>query len=100
MRQGQGRARHSYNERQVLSIYQEAFVAGNIYKKIEIVGTSQAGISEAVEAAVHRASRTLKGLDWFEVKEIRGTIADGRIGEYQATVSIGFRVLSDEELKG
>ena len=60
---------------------------------------SQAGIDEAIQAAVGRAAQTLKGLDWFEVKEIRGTIGDGRVSEYQVTVSIGFRVLSDEELR-
>jgi flavin-binding protein dodecin len=74
-------------------------VAGNIYRKTEVVGTSQAGIDEAIQAAVGRAAQTLKGLDWFEVKEIRGTIGDGRVSEYQVTVSIGFRVLSDEELR-
>jgi len=74
-------------------------MAGNIYRKTEVVGTSQAGIDDAIQAAVSRASQTLKGLDWFEVKEVRGTIADGRISEYQVTVSIGFRLLSDDELK-
>jgi flavin-binding protein dodecin len=73
-------------------------MAGHVYKIIEIVGTSEVSIAEAVRAAVHRASQTLKGLDWFEVKETRGTIVDGEVGEFQATVRIGFRVLSDEEL--
>jgi flavin-binding protein dodecin len=73
-------------------------VAGHIYRKTEVVGTSQAGIDEAIQAAVSRASQTLKGLDWFEVKEVRGTIGDGRITEYQVTVSIGFRLMSEDEL--
>jgi flavin-binding protein dodecin len=70
-----------------------------VYRKTEIVGTSQAGFEDAINAAVSRASQTLKGLDWFEVKEIRGSIANGSISEYQVTVSIGFRVMSEEELK-
>jgi len=74
-------------------------MAGHIYRKTEVVGTSQAGIDDAIKAAIGRASQTLKGLDWFEVKEIRGNIADGRISEYQVTVSIGFRLMSDDELK-
>jgi flavin-binding protein dodecin len=74
-------------------------VAGHVYRKTEIVGTSQASMEDAVTAAVSRASQTLKGLDWFEVKEVRGTIADGRVHEWQVTVSIGFRVLSEEELR-
>ena len=74
-------------------------MAGHIYRKTEVVGTSQAGITEAVQAAVNRAAQTLKGLDWFEVKEMRGTIADGRITEYQVTVAIGFRLMSEDELR-
>ena len=50
----------------------EASVAGNIYKQIDLVGTSEVGVSEAIEAAVARAGETLKGLDWFEVGQIRG----------------------------
>jgi flavin-binding protein dodecin len=74
-------------------------VAGHIYRKTEVVGTSQSVISDAIQAAVARASQTLKGLDWFEVKEIRGTIKDGKVDEYQVTVSIGFRLMSEDELK-
>jgi len=74
-------------------------MAGHIYRKTEVVGTSQAGIDDAIKAAIGRASQTLKGLDWFEVKEVRGNIVDGRISEYQVTVSIGFRLMSDDELK-
>ena len=73
-------------------------MTGNTYKIIELVGTSAASISEAVESAVIRAGQTLKGLDWFEVGEVRGRIKDGRVEEYQVKVKIGFRVMSEEEL--
>ncbi len=73
-------------------------MAGHIYRKTEVVGTSQAGIDDAIQAAVGRAAQTLKGLDWFEVKEVRGNIVDGRISEYQVTISIGFRLMSEQEL--
>jgi len=74
-------------------------VAGNTFKLVELVGTSSVGVSEAIEAAIVRASQTLRGLDWFEVQQIRGTVRDGRVGEYQVVIKVGFRVLSDEELK-
>jgi flavin-binding protein dodecin len=63
------------------------------------VGTSAAGVSEAIQAAVSRASQTLKGLDWFEVQQARARLEDGRVVEYQADVKIGFRILSEDELK-
>jgi len=74
-------------------------MAGHIYKTIDLVGTSEVGISEAVQAAVGRASQTLKGLDWFEVGPVRGRIENGRIAEYQVAVKIGFRVMSHDELQ-
>ena len=72
---------------------------GHVYRITEVVGTSEVSIAEAVQNAVRRASQTLKGLEWFEVADTRGTIADGRVNEFQVTVRIGFRLLSDEELK-
>jgi len=74
-------------------------MAGHTYKTIDLVGTSSEGVTEAIESAVNRASQTLKGLDWFEVGQIRGEIVDGNIAWYQVAVKIGFKVMSDEELR-
>ena len=46
------------------------------YKVIELVGSSSEGLQQAIENAVSRASQSLQGLDWFEMKEIRGSIQD------------------------
>jgi flavin-binding protein dodecin len=73
-------------------------MAGHIYKTIDLVGTSEAGVTEAIQAAVERASQTLKGLDWFEVGDIRGHIENGQIAHFQVQVKIGFRVMTPEEL--
>lgn len=64
----------------------------NVYKKIEIVGTSTASIEDAVESAVARASKTLSHIDWFEVGEIRGHVENGKIAHYQVGLKIGFRL--------
>jgi dodecin len=72
--------------------------SGHTYKVIELVGTSNAGVTEAINEAVNRASQTLKGLDWFEVQQIRGQISDQKIAWYQVAVKVGFRVMSPEEL--
>ena len=69
------------------------------YVITEIVGVSDNSISEAVSNAVERANQTLKALDWFEIKEARGTIIDGKVGQYQVTLDVGFRYLSDEEMR-
>ncbi len=69
------------------------------YVITEIVGTSEQSISAAVNTAVARANKTLKALDWFEVKALRGTVVGGTVGQYQVTLDVGFRYLSDEEMK-
>lgn len=67
-------------------------MSGHIYKKTEIVGSSKNSIEEAIESAIERASATIKNIDWFEVVDTRGHIADGKVGHYQVTLKIGFRL--------
>jgi dodecin len=71
----------------------------NTYKVIELVGTSNVGVTEAIKTAVDKAAETLKGLDWFEVQQIRGHIDNQQIQWYQVALKIGFRVMSGDELK-
>jgi flavin-binding protein dodecin len=65
---------------------------GKVYRVTEVVGTSTDGVKEAVENAVRRANATLRNLDWFEVVEVRGTIREGEVGEFQVAVKIGFKL--------
>jgi flavin-binding protein dodecin len=67
-------------------------MSGHVYRVTEIVGSSPEGIEPAIRAAVARAAETVRGLDWFEVTEIRGRIADGRVDEYQVGLKVGFRL--------
>jgi dodecin len=62
------------------------------YRVTEIVGTSPDGIEPAIRSAVRRASATVRHVDWFEVTEIRGQIADGEVAHFQVGLKIGFRL--------
>jgi dodecin len=62
------------------------------YRVTEIVGTSPDGVDQAIRNGVKRASQTLRGLDWFEVTEIRGHLQDGEVGHVQVTMKVGFRL--------
>jgi flavin-binding protein dodecin len=62
------------------------------YKIIEIVGTSPTSFAEAVKAGVAEASKTVHHMDWFEVVDERGRIADGKVAEFQVTIKIGFKI--------
>jgi len=62
------------------------------YKVTEVVGTSPLSFAEAAKAAVAEAAHTVRHMDWFEVVEQRGKIADDKIQEFQVTVKIGFKI--------
>lgn len=64
----------------------------SIFKKIEIVGVSKSGFAHAISDAVEEAGKSIRNMSWFEVIEQRGRIQDGKIAEYQVTLSIGFKV--------
>ena len=70
------------------------------YKLIELVGVSENSTDEAIRNALGRASQSLKGLDWFEVTEVRGVIQDGKVSQYQVKMKVGFRIMGEDELKG
>ena len=62
------------------------------YRIIEIAGTSPDGVTEAMRAGVARAASTLRGLDWVEVRSIRGHIEDDQIKHFQVEMRIGFKL--------
>jgi flavin-binding protein dodecin len=62
------------------------------YKMIKVAGTSTESFAKAAQGAVQEAAKTLRGLGWFEVTEMRGRIDNGKIAEYQVMVEIGFKL--------
>ena len=67
-------------------------MADHVYRITEIVGTSTEGIDAAIRNGVARAGKTLHGLDWFEVTDIRGHLADGEVAHFQVSLKVGFRL--------
>ncbi|HGY09854.1 dodecin [Oceanithermus sp.] len=63
-----------------------------VYKKIELVGTSDESLEDAIRTAIKKASETLRHLDWFEVKEIRGKIGEGDVQSFQVVLQVGFKL--------
>jgi flavin-binding protein dodecin len=66
----------------------------HIYRVIELVGTSEESIEDAITSAVSRASSTLRNVRWFEVVRTSGHIADGVVRHYQVTLKVGFTMES------
>jgi flavin-binding protein dodecin len=67
-------------------------MSDHTYKITEIVGSSADGIDQAIRNGVDRAATSLRNLDWFEVTEIRGHLADGAVSHFQVTMKVGFRL--------
>ncbi|MDZ5457300.1 dodecin [Azohydromonas lata] len=67
----------------------------HVYKLIELVGSSTTGTDDAIRNAIETAALTVRHIDWFEVVETRGHVVDGRVGHYQVTLKVGFRLAPD-----
>ena len=65
-------------------------MANQVYKTIELTGTSPASFDDAVINAITKASGTVREMRWFQVTDTRGHIKDGRIDHWQVTVDISF----------
>jgi hypothetical protein len=65
-------------------------MAHTVYKSIEITGTSDVSIEDAVNQALARSGETVRHLRWFEVAETRGTVVDNHVALWQVTIKIGF----------
>ncbi|ATJ81383.1 dodecin [Halomonas beimenensis] len=60
------------------------------YKHIELTGTSETGIEDAIQAALRKASESLHSMRWFEVTDTRGHIEHGKVAHWQVTLKVGF----------
>jgi dodecin len=62
----------------------------HVYKILDLVGSSEKSIEDAVQNAITRASKTIREMKWFEVVQTRGHIENGTVRHYQVTLRVGF----------
>lgn len=62
----------------------------HVYKIIELVGTSAEGVDQAIENALQRAGESVRNVRWFETLNVRGSVEDGKVKQYQVTLKVGF----------
>ena len=67
-------------------------MSAHTYKIIELVGSSTEGSDQAIRDAIAKAALTVKHMDWYEVIESRGHIANGKVSHFQVTIKVGFRL--------
>ncbi|MCH7803848.1 MAG: dodecin domain-containing protein [Acidobacteria bacterium] len=66
-------------------------MAENVYKVIELVGTSPDSWEKAAAAAVEIASKTLRDLRIAEIVELDMQLQDGKVRAYRAKVKLSFK---------
>ena len=66
-----------------------------VYKYIDIVGTSNTDISDAVNNAFKEASKTVKNIKWGEMGRVTFRVEDKNKIEYQTEVRIGFEIIRE-----
>ena len=66
-------------------------MADSVYKVIELVGTSTDSWERAADAAIDRASSTLRDLRVAEVKELDVSLDEDGSKTYRAKLSVSFK---------
>ena len=65
-------------------------MSDKIFKLVELTGTSEKSLEDAIQNAVAKAAKTVRHMRWFQVLETRGSIDDDKVKQWQVTVKIGF----------
>lgn len=63
----------------------------SVYKRIELVGSSEESWEDAAQQAIDRASESLRDLRVAEVEELDMVVEDGRVEAYRARVKLSFK---------
>ena len=63
----------------------------SVYKIIELVGTSTESWEKAAQAAVSRASKSLRDLRVAEIVELDMQLKNGKVEAYRAKVKVSFK---------
>lgn len=63
-----------------------------VIKTIDLVGVSTDSWRDAAHKALQEASKTLRGVEGFDVLDTSAVVEDGEISEYHTHVRIKFRI--------
>ncbi|MGC2855373.1 dodecin [Novispirillum sp. DQ9] len=66
-------------------------MSDHVYGITEVAGSSSTSIDDAIRNAVATAAKSVRHLNWLEVKEVRGHIDNDQVSHFQVVVKLGFR---------
>ena len=67
-------------------------MSDHVYKKLELVGSSETSVEDAIRNAIQTCGESVSQMRWFEVLETRGHIENGEVQHWQVTVKVGFTI--------
>ena len=62
----------------------------HVYKTLELTGSSDTSIEDAVSTAIAKANETIRNIHWFTITETRGHVVDGKVAHWQVSLKLGF----------
>jgi flavin-binding protein dodecin len=62
----------------------------HVYKHLELTGSSETSMEDAVNTAILRAAKTVRNMHWFQVVDTRGYVENGKVAYWQVTIKVGF----------
>jgi dodecin len=66
-------------------------MADSVYRVTELVGTSTESWERAAQAAIEKASGTLRDLRVAEVAELDVTVEDGKVARFRTRLKLSFK---------
>lgn len=66
-------------------------MSDSVYKRVELVGTSEKSWEDAAAKAVERASASLRDLRIAEIEKLDMQLEDGEVRAYRALVKVSFK---------
>jgi len=77
-------------KKQMQATERNGIVNNQIFKQIELTGTSETSMEDAVQRAITKAAKTIHNMQWFEVIETRGAIENDQTIQWQVLIKVGF----------
>lgn len=71
----------------------KAHINTGAVKIIEVIGISSKSFEDAIDQALKKASKTVKGISGFEVLKQMASVEDGKIVQYKVNLKLAFPVL-------
>ncbi|MFI0474613.1 MULTISPECIES: dodecin [unclassified Halomonas] len=65
-------------------------MSDHVYKHVEITGSSEKSIEDAVQKALAKASKSIDNMRWLEVVDTRAHLENGQVAHWQVTAKVGF----------